>query len=41
MSAETEREGSGSLERMVSGTDLEPRSCSERAKVRSGVGGLF
>lgn len=28
-----------SLERLVSGTELEPRSCSERAPVRSGVGG--
>lgn len=28
-----------SLQRLVSGTELEPRSCSERAPVRSGVGG--
>ena len=32
-------EGASSLQRVVSGTELEPRSCSERAPVRSGVGG--
>jgi len=36
-----EVEGASSLQRMVSGTELEPRSCSERAPVRSGVGGLL
>lgn len=31
----------GSQQRLVSGTELEPRSCSERAPVRSGVGGVL
>ena len=37
----TDDHARSSVQQVVSGTELEPRSCSERAPVRSGVGGTL